>query len=86
MHQAHATNTEVFLYGTQCVYEIDASEQLRSFEAYTAATAWEALTLCLAIWIVLKHLRELRQQPTGRTVISDCFTVLLKSHVFYFVM
>lgn len=75
----------VVLYGTQCVYEIDASEQLRMFEAYTVATAWQALTLFLATWIVLKHLRELRQQPTGRTAISDCFTVLLKTHAFYFV-
>jgi hypothetical protein len=76
----------VFLYGTQCIYEIDSSEQLRMFEAYTVGTAWEALTLCLAIWIVFKHLREMRPQSTGRTAISDCFTVLLKTHVFYFLM
>lgn len=77
---------KVFLYGTQCVYEIDASQQLRMFEAYTVATAWEALTLCLAIWIVLKHLREMQSQSTGWAVISDCFTVLLQTHVFYFVI
>ncbi|KAG2345185.1 hypothetical protein BDR05DRAFT_998776 [Suillus weaverae] len=77
---------EVVLYGTQCVYEINSSEQQRMFEAYTAATAWEAVTLCLAIWIVVKHLRELQPRSTGWTAISDCFTVLLKTHVLYFVI
>ncbi|KAG1780347.1 hypothetical protein EV702DRAFT_774984 [Suillus placidus] len=77
---------KVVLYGTQCVYEINSSEQQRMFEAYTVATAWEALTLCLAIWIVVKHLRELQPRSTGRTAVSDCFTVLLKTHVLYFVI
>jgi len=76
---------KVILYGTQCVYEINASQQLRMFEAYIVATAWEALTLCLAIWIVVKHLRELQPRSTGRNIIGDCFTVLLKTHVLYFV-
>ncbi|KAG2043190.1 hypothetical protein BDR03DRAFT_943087 [Suillus americanus] len=76
---------KVLLYGTQCVYEIDASEQLRLFEAYTVATAWEVLTLCLAIWIVVKHLRELQPQSTRR-IMGDCFTVLLKTHALYFVI
>jgi len=78
--------SEVILYGTQCVYEINASQQLRMFEAYIVATAWEALTLCLAIWIVVKHLRELQPRSTGRSIIGDCFTVLLKTHVLYFVL
>jgi hypothetical protein len=78
--------SEVILYGTQCVYEINASQQLRMFEAYIVATAWEALTLCLAIWIVVKHLRELQPRSTGRNIIGDCFTVLLKTHVLYFVL
>ncbi|KAG2361989.1 hypothetical protein BDR07DRAFT_1407940, partial [Suillus spraguei] len=75
---------KIILYGTQCVYEIDASEQLRMFEAYTVATAYEALTTCLAVWIVVKHLRELQPRSTGGSVISDCFTVLLKTHLLYF--
>ncbi|KAG2119077.1 uncharacterized protein F5147DRAFT_668099 [Suillus discolor] len=76
---------KVFLYGSQCVYEIDANQQLRMLETYAVATAWEALTLGLAIWIVVKHLRELRTQSTGQTVIGDLFTVLLKTHALYFI-
>lgn len=52
-------------------------------ETYTLATVWEVLSLCLALWIVVKHVRELRP-ATGRTAIGDCFSVLLKSHVLYF--
>jgi hypothetical protein len=44
-------------------------------------TVWEVLALCLAVWIVVKHFRRL---PTGWTI-EDCFTVLIKAHVFYFV-
>jgi hypothetical protein len=47
------------------------------------ALAWEILALCLAVWIAVKHFRELRQLPT-RGIIGDCFTVLMKTHVSYF--
>jgi hypothetical protein len=40
--------------------------------------AWEILTLCLATWTAVKHFRE----STGR--VGDCFTILMKTHVFYF--
>ncbi|KAG1799933.1 uncharacterized protein HD556DRAFT_77376 [Suillus plorans] len=45
--------------------------------------AWEVLVLFLAAWIAIKHFRELRQHSTGG-VIKDCFMVLIKSHMFYF--
>jgi hypothetical protein len=46
-------------------------------------TAWEILALCLAVWIVVKHFRELQRASTGWAV-GDCFTVLIEAHVFYF--
>ncbi|KAG2139181.1 uncharacterized protein EDB93DRAFT_1253109 [Suillus bovinus] len=48
------------------------------------STVWEVLALCLAVWIAVKHFRELRQHPAGG-IIGDCFTVLMKTHVVYFV-
>ncbi|KAG1787201.1 uncharacterized protein HD556DRAFT_1503671 [Suillus plorans] len=45
--------------------------------------AWEVLVLFLAGWIAIKHFRELRQHSKGG-VIEDCFMVLIKSHIFYF--
>ena len=44
---------------------------------------WETLVLCLAVWIAVKHFRELRGAPTGWTV-GNCFTILIRSHAFYF--
>jgi hypothetical protein len=46
-------------------------------------TAWQILALCLALWKAVKHFRELRRAHTGWAV-GDCFTVLIKTHVFYF--
>jgi hypothetical protein len=53
-------------------------------ETWLLNTAWEVLTLSLALWSAVKHFREL-QQPWARWTIGDCFTVLIKSHVLYFV-
>ncbi|KAG1783654.1 hypothetical protein EV702DRAFT_1054862 [Suillus placidus] len=46
--------------------------------------AWEVLALCLAGWIAVKHIRELRRSTAGR-ILEDCFTVLIKTHVAYFI-
>ena len=46
-------------------------------------TAWEVVALCLAIWIAVKHFKELQRPSTG-WIVGDCFTVLVKTHVFYF--
>jgi hypothetical protein len=50
---------------------------------WVLGTAWEILTLCLAVWIAVKHFRELQGPPTTWTV-GDSFRVLLKTHLFYF--
>ncbi|KAG1771954.1 hypothetical protein EV702DRAFT_628496 [Suillus placidus] len=47
------------------------------------ATVWEVLALCLAVWIAIKHFRELRLHSTNG-IIGDCFTILMKTHVSYF--
>jgi hypothetical protein len=46
---------------------------------------WEILALCLAIWIAIKRLHELRESSTGCTS-GDYLTVLIKTHVLYFAM
>ncbi|KAG2097054.1 uncharacterized protein F5147DRAFT_839898 [Suillus discolor] len=54
-----------------------------NFESLVSTAAWEILALFLTVWMVIKHIRELRQLPTGLTI-GDCFTMLIKSHTFYF--
>ncbi|KAG2356636.1 hypothetical protein BDR07DRAFT_433518 [Suillus spraguei] len=46
-------------------------------------TVWEVIALCFAVWIAVKHFRELRQYSTGG-IVGDCLAVLMKTHVFYF--
>ncbi|KAG2368165.1 hypothetical protein BDR07DRAFT_111344 [Suillus spraguei] len=44
--------------------------------------AWEVLALCLAAWIVVKHICELRQSGGG--ILGNLFKALIKTHVIYF--
>ncbi|KAG1774121.1 hypothetical protein EV702DRAFT_1270135 [Suillus placidus] len=65
----------------ECTYhDSGADTQLLIAETWILVTVWELLALCLAVWIVIKHLRELRRPSTGWTV-QDCFTVLNQTHL-----
>ncbi|KAG2340773.1 hypothetical protein BDR05DRAFT_488936 [Suillus weaverae] len=69
------------LSGTHyCVYE---GYNQTLIETWILSTAWEVLALCLAVWVVFKHFRELQQLPTGWSI-GDCFAVLIKTHLLYF--
>ncbi|KAG2342999.1 hypothetical protein BDR05DRAFT_989985 [Suillus weaverae] len=57
--------------------------QLLMVDFWVLATVWEVFALCLAVRILIKPFRELQQPSTGWTIV-DSFTVLIKSHVFYF--
>jgi hypothetical protein len=67
-----------------CSYEYQGDVLVLWFELIWAlTTTWEILALCLAVWIAVKHFREL-QGPSTRWTVGDTFTVLVKTHVFYF--
>ncbi|KAG0692411.1 hypothetical protein DFH29DRAFT_1008665 [Suillus ampliporus] len=68
----------------QCGIYINADNVRLNDETLIPTAVWEILALFLAAWIVIKHFRELRRSPTGLTI-RDCFTVLIRSHVLYFV-
>jgi len=67
----------------QCNGGFKAPGPLLLSGVWILSTVWEALTLCLAVWIVVKHFRELELPSTGWTF-GSFFTVLIKSHVLYF--
>jgi len=54
-----------------------------NYESVISTAIWEIFTLSLAVWIVLKHVHELRQSSTGPTI-GAYFRILIESHVFYF--
>jgi len=66
-----------------CIMEFQGDVVLWTDLTWVLTTAWEILALCLAVWIAVKHFREL-QGPSTRWTIRDTFTVLVKTHVFYF--
>ncbi|KAG1725174.1 uncharacterized protein EDB91DRAFT_1254909 [Suillus paluster] len=75
---------ELILSGTyQCTMNSEADLAPLASMIWILWTVWEVLALCLAVWIAVKHFRELRRQSAGG-ILGDCFTVLMKSHVGYF--
>jgi hypothetical protein len=75
---------EFILSGTyQCIIGFAGDSSMLSSMAWVLGIVWEVLALCLAVWIAVKHFRELRRHST-RGMIRDCFAVLVQTHVSYF--
>ncbi|KAG2337764.1 hypothetical protein BDR05DRAFT_743588 [Suillus weaverae] len=87
MFLRHISLEEVILSGTyQCTVELEGDDVLLAAMYLMLLTIWEILVLCLTVWIAVKHFRELRRLSAGRSpIIRDCFAVLMKSHIVYFV-
>ncbi|KAG2036227.1 hypothetical protein BDR03DRAFT_960575 [Suillus americanus] len=80
----HTSGEEVILSGTyQCSTGYTQDILFLDSIGWILSTVWQILALCLAVWIAVKHFRELRQHSEGG-MIGDCFTVLIKTHVLYF--
>jgi hypothetical protein len=77
---------EVIISGTYiCDYDVEGDAQLFASMTWMLNTVWEVLALCLAVWIAVKHFRDLRRLgPSTGSTIGDCFMVLITSHVLYF--
>lgn len=82
---AHISVEKILSGNRHCSEKMSAEDTRLNAETTIPTTVWETLALCLAVWIVIKHFRELRKSPTGAKI-RDCFTVLMKSHMLYFVM
>ncbi|KAG2143543.1 uncharacterized protein EDB93DRAFT_1251961 [Suillus bovinus] len=84
MTTVHTSGEEFILSGTyQC--QINYAEDISLLNSITwiLGIVWEVLALCLAVWIAVKHFRELRRHSEGG-IITDCFSVLIKTHMVYF--
>ena len=66
-----------------CAVELEGNAQFLTEMTWMLGTAWETLALSLAVWITIKHFRELQRTSTGWAV-GDCYTILIQTHVFYF--
>ncbi|KAG1832583.1 hypothetical protein DFJ58DRAFT_235025 [Suillus subalutaceus] len=80
----HISGEEFVLSGTyQCIIDDAGYFIFLASITWILGTVWEVVALCLAVWIAVKHFRELRRHSTGG-IIGDCFTVLMQTHVSYF--
>ncbi|KAG2111374.1 hypothetical protein BD769DRAFT_68607 [Suillus cothurnatus] len=78
------SGVEYILSGTyQCMIDFAGDFIFLDSMIFILDTVWEVLTLCLAVWVAVRHFRELRQHSTSR-IIGDCFTALMQTHVCYF--
>ncbi|KAG2139178.1 uncharacterized protein EDB93DRAFT_1330290 [Suillus bovinus] len=80
----NSSGEELVLSGTyRC--SISHAEDIRLLDsvAWILSVVWEVLALYLAVWIAIKHFRELRQHSTGG-IMGDCLMVLIKTHMLYF--
>ncbi|KAG1798123.1 uncharacterized protein HD556DRAFT_221470 [Suillus plorans] len=84
MTTMHTSGEELVLFGTyQCAISYTGDLTVLSSAVWILSVIWEVLVLCLAVWIAVKHFRELRLHSAGG-IVGDCFTVLMKTHVVYF--
>ncbi|KAG2107482.1 uncharacterized protein F5147DRAFT_837387 [Suillus discolor] len=85
MTTIHTSGEELILSGAyQCRISYTGDALVLNSVTWILCIVWEVLTLCLAVRIAVKHFRELRLHAAGG-IIGDCFTVLMKTHVLYFV-
>ncbi|KAG1798419.1 uncharacterized protein HD556DRAFT_1440128 [Suillus plorans] len=75
----------LILSGTYtCDYEYEENAQLLISMLWMLYTIWEVLALCLSVRVAVKHFHDLRRLGLSRSIIGDCFRVLMESHVLYF--
>ena len=66
-----------------CAFAVEGNVVFLRETTWILGSAWETLALSLAVWIAIKHFRELQQTSTGWAV-EDCFTILMQTHILYF--
>jgi hypothetical protein len=83
---SHYSWEEFVLSGTYMCVNMGGVDSARLVAVtWILGTVWEVLALCLALRVAVKHIHELRRfRATGQTT-EDCLTVLIKTHVLYFV-
>ncbi|KAG1744148.1 uncharacterized protein EDB91DRAFT_212374 [Suillus paluster] len=75
---------ELILSGTYwCNVQLVGNSNILECIGWMLVVVWEVLAVCLAVWIAVKHFRELRRYSAAG-IIEDFLAMLLKTHVVYF--
>lgn len=68
---------------TFATYPCNYGDELMTL-AWLSHNVWETLAICLTVRISVKHFCEMSRSSILSWSVRDCFTVLIKSHVLYF--
>ncbi|KAG1810009.1 uncharacterized protein HD556DRAFT_1435734 [Suillus plorans] len=69
MMMKHFSGEELVLSGTyQCTIKFEGDVVLPGSISWILGTTWEVLTLCLAVQIAVKHIRELQRHSAGQII------------------
>ncbi|KAG1771171.1 hypothetical protein EV702DRAFT_657607 [Suillus placidus] len=79
----HMSGDGLILSGTHHCALNEGGGLLLSTTAWILGIVWEVVALCFAVWIAVKHFCELRRYSAGG-IVGDCFAVLMKTHLVYF--
>ncbi|KIK47974.1 hypothetical protein CY34DRAFT_8622 [Suillus luteus UH-Slu-Lm8-n1] len=71
----------IFSGNYQCDFTIQESAQSLVPKTWVLGTVWEIVALFLAVWVGVK---DFRSQPSTGSVMGDCLSVLMKTHMLYF--
>jgi hypothetical protein len=71
----------IFSGNYQCDFTIQENAQSLVPETWALGTVWEIVALSLAVWVGVK---DFRSQPSTGSVMGDCLSVLMKTHMLYF--
>jgi hypothetical protein len=78
---------ELVLSGTYRCVNMERLDSARLITVtWILGSVWEVLALFLALRVAVKHVCGLQQFRSTGQIIRDCFTVLIKTHVLYFVL
>jgi hypothetical protein len=81
----YTSGEEFIIDGTyQCSFNFTKDLILMISTNLILSIVWQVIALFLAAWIAFKHFRALRRHSVGG-IMGDFFTVLIKTHVLYFV-
>jgi hypothetical protein len=86
IQHSHYLSEELVLSGTYRCVNMERLDSARLITVtWILGSVWEVLALFLALRVAVKHVCGLQQFRSTGQIIRDCFTVLIKTHVLYFV-
>ncbi|KAG2370311.1 hypothetical protein BDR07DRAFT_11073 [Suillus spraguei] len=80
LHKNIVGEAVIFSGNHHCKFDFQGHDQLLILKTWILGIVWETVTLCLAVWVTVKHFRR----PSTGLITGDWFVVLMRAHILYF--